>query len=105
MKNPPKRVLVAGGNGVTGKLIVRYLTGFKLPVQVDIAARTALRAQNLPEQVRKIDIDFKNKKATSALFRQYDIIILAIGPFDIFKASLHEICVSEQKICIDINDS
>lgn len=35
MKNPPKRVLVAGGNGVTGKLIVRYLTGFKLPVQVD----------------------------------------------------------------------
>ena len=55
MKNPPKRVLVAGGNGVTGKLIVRYLTGFKLPVQVDIAARTALRAQNLPEQVRKID--------------------------------------------------
>ena len=37
MKNPPKRVLVAGGNGVTGKLIVRYLTGFKLPVQVDIA--------------------------------------------------------------------
>ena len=105
MKNPPKRVLVAGGNGVTGKLIVRYLTGFKLPVQVDIAARTALRAQNLPEQVRKIDIDFQNKKATSALFRQYDIIILAIGPFDIFKASLHEICVSEQKICIDINDS
>ena len=68
MKNPPKRVLVAGGNGVTGKLIVRYLTGFKLPVQVDIAARTALRAQNLPEQVRKIDIDFQNKKATSALF-------------------------------------
>lgn len=105
MKNPQKRVLVAGGNGVTGKLIVQYLTDFKLPIRIDIAARTASQVQDLPEYVGKIDIDFQNKQATGLLFRQYDVIILAIGPFDIFKASLHEICVSEQKVCIDINDS
>jgi saccharopine dehydrogenase-like NADP-dependent oxidoreductase len=105
MGTPLKQVLVAGGNGVTGRLIVQYLTKFKLPVQIDIAARTASHTQNLPEHVKKIDIDFQNREATSLLFHQYDIIILSVGPFDIFKASLHEICVSEQKICIDINDS
>lgn len=105
MKNRLKRVLVAGGNGVTGKLIVRYLSGFKLPIQIDVAARTASQVQDLPEHTGKIDIDFQNKNATALLFRQYDVVILAIGPFDIFKASLHEICVSERKICIDINDS
>ncbi|TAJ12666.1 hypothetical protein DMA11_11730 [Marinilabiliaceae bacterium JC017] len=96
-----KHLLIIGGTGTAGRLIANYFETNSFPVKIDIAAR-GITNPNTSNGIIKLDAN-KPEKLKGKL-SNYDLVILAIGPFEKFGARIHEICLQEKVDCIDIND-
>lgn len=97
--------MIVGGSGVVGRLLVKDLTTQLPELQVDIACRFPEAASALPDTVNRIKLDIFARNKAIGLFRAYDLVLLALGPFDIFKSYPHSLCIEAGVDCVDINDA
>ena len=103
MSSQPK-ILVIGGNGVTGRLIVRDLCQHLSHVQIDIGSRSRKKTPKIPNYGQKILIDLNDETTAREIVKNYDLVILSIGPFSHFGDRPQRICTEAGVDCLDIND-
>jgi Saccharopine dehydrogenase NADP binding domain len=99
-----QKILVIGGNGVTGKLIVRDLLEHLPNVQIDIGSRSSKKPTIISNRTNKIKIDINNEATAKQIIKNYNLVILSIGPFSSFGDRPHKICTQAGVDCLDIND-
>lgn len=102
---PPARIVVIGGNGETGRRILRMLRARHPTLILTSASRRAAIGDHLPPDVRHIAIDMRDSDSAIAVLRQFDLAILALGPMNAFAATPHALCLQAGIDCIDINDN
>ena len=100
-----KKILILGGSGVVGRLLVNDLSRQLPELQIDIACRRPGAAFTLPNTVNKIELDIFDRERAIDLFGAYDLVVLVLGPFDIFKSYPHSLCIEAGVDCVDINDA
>ena len=100
-----KKILIVGGSGVVGRLLVKDLIAQLPELQMDIACRRPEAASALPDTVNRIELDIFDRDRAIDLFGAYDLVVLALGPFDIFKSYPHSLCIEAGVDCVDINDA
>ncbi|MGF1539772.1 MAG: saccharopine dehydrogenase NADP-binding domain-containing protein [Pleurocapsa sp.] len=103
MSSQPK-ILVIGGNGVTGRLIVKDLLQHLPHAQIDIGSRSRKKTHKIPNCGEKIPIDLNNETTAREIVKNYNLVILSIGPFSHFGDRPQRICTQAGVDCLDIND-
>jgi ubiquinone/menaquinone biosynthesis C-methylase UbiE/protein-S-isoprenylcysteine O-methyltransferase Ste14 len=101
----PRQVLVLGGTGCTGQLIVRDLLRHHPEYRVDVGARHPEGATDLPLSVGRVHINLRDEAETVRTLSVYDLVILAVGPFEALGNRAHRLCIEAGVACLDINDS
>ena len=97
-----KKVLVIGGTGIAGQFITEYLLRYHDICELFIASRGIHKISE--EKVKFIKIDIHNTPNIESVIKQFDIIILALGPFSCVGTDIYTICLRNHIICVDIND-
>ena len=73
-------------------------------VRVDVGARRPGRS-SAPESIGRRVVDVADERAARAALSLYDLVVIAIGPFERFGSRAHKLCIEAGVGCIDINDS
>lgn len=97
-----KKVLVVGGTGVAGRFIVDYLLRDPEVCELSVSSRGIHEVSD--KRVGFIQMDIHDTEALNAVVRQFDIVILALGPFSSVGMEVYKVCLRNHVICIDIND-
>lgn len=97
-----KKVLVVGGTGVAGRFIVDYLLRDPEVCELSVSSRGIHEPSD--KRVRFIKMDIHDEEALNAVICQFDIVILALGPFSSVGMDVYRVCLRNHVICIDIND-
>jgi hypothetical protein len=97
------RILVIGGTGVVGRIIATELARAFPGAEVIAASRTAVPAN--VDGVRFEPLDICDPNALLAALSDIDLAVVAAGPFDDFRASIHRTCIDAAVDVVDINDS
>lgn len=97
------RILVIGGTGVVGRIIATELAGTFPGAEVIAGSRTAV--STTIDGVRLQPLDIRDPNALLAVLSDVDLAVIAAGPFDEFRASIHQACVDAGVDVVDINDS
>jgi saccharopine dehydrogenase-like NADP-dependent oxidoreductase len=100
-----RRIIVLGGTGCTGRLIVQDLLRHRPDDKVDAGARRPERSAGLPAGVGRVRVDWRDRETAGRLLAGYDLVILAVGPFEVVGDAAHRLCVDAGVDCLDINDS
>jgi Saccharopine dehydrogenase and related proteins len=95
------KILLIGGTGIAGRCILDYLKSSDLPVEIDVASRGNYK---LPDSIGQIRLDVTDQKELRKAVGNYEMVIVATGPFKKYGASIHKACVENKVCCIDIND-
>lgn len=85
-----KKVLVIGGTGIAGQFITEYLLRYHDICELFIASRGIHKISE--EKVKFIKIDIHNTPNIESVIKQFDIIILALGPFSCVGTDIYTIC-------------
>lgn len=100
-----KKIIVIGGSGETGKRIIYHLSHHYPNIMISSAARRRQKGLLLAPNVDAVTLDTSDHHLTIALVKKYDLAILALGPMEKHKASVHKLCLQAGTDVIDINDS
>ena len=94
-----KKILLVGGTGIAGEIIYKHLSN--LSVDIYIASRNVV----ISERGRQfITLDINQIETYKDVIKQYDIIIVAAGPFRDINIDFYKFCALNNIICVDIND-
>jgi hypothetical protein len=96
-----RRAIVVGGGGVTGRRIVERLR--RSGLDVTVGSRSANEAANAGGSGCTVRIDISRPGAEVAL-RDFDLVVLALGPFDRLGLAGHRACLAAGVSCVDVND-
>ena len=97
-----KKVLVVGGTGVAGRFIVDYLLRDYGGCELFVSSRGI---HEIPDKrVGFIKMDIHDTEALNAVICQFDVVILALGPFSSIGMDVYTVCLRNHVVCIDIND-
>ena len=97
-----KKVLVIGGTGIAGQFITDYLLHYHDICELFIASRGIHKISE--KKVKFIKMDIHDTQNIESVIKQFDIIILALGPFSCVGTDIYTICLRNHVICVDIND-
>jgi Saccharopine dehydrogenase NADP binding domain len=97
-------VLVVGGTGATGRLIVADLAAHCPGVPVDVAGRRP-GGGPLPAGARRVALDVDDEARAREVFAGYRLVVLALGPFEIYGGRVHRLCLEAGAHAVDVNDS
>lgn len=100
-----KKILVVGGSGVTGRLIVEDILRHLHDVEVDIGSRNIHNSSLNSNKVGKVHIDLYDEASAVNILSNYDLVVISVGPFDIFRNRPHRLCMEAGVDCIDVNDN
>ncbi|MFB1479869.1 saccharopine dehydrogenase family protein [Corallococcus sp. RDP092CA] len=100
-----KRVLLVGGTGATGRRIAADLRSACPEVALCVAGRRPPLPGLLPEGVTFVALDVEDPGAAARTFREHDLVVLALGPFELHGGTIHRLCIEAGTDCVDINDS
>jgi Saccharopine dehydrogenase NADP binding domain len=98
------RVLIVGGTGATGRRIGADLLRWHPELELGVASRHPAPSR-VPEGCHAIALDVSDSRAAVRIFAAYDLIILALGPFERHGGPIHRLCIEAGRDCLDINDS
>ncbi|HCC51066.1 MAG TPA: hypothetical protein DEQ30_02655 [Porphyromonadaceae bacterium] len=96
-----KKILIIGGTGIAGKCILEYLSSFPHLCEITTGSRGN---QMIDKKIEHVMIDISKAKEYESVIKQFDIIILASGPFSNAGTEIYKLCLKYDVICIDIND-
>ncbi|MDR0417224.1 MAG: saccharopine dehydrogenase NADP-binding domain-containing protein [Propionibacteriaceae bacterium] len=97
-----KRVLVLGGTGVSGRAVVEELRAAAPDADVAYSGRRPDGRLAVPY----VHFDTAADRAANVrTLSAFDWVVMAVGPFERTRASLHGLCVEAGVNCVDINDS
>lgn len=97
-----KKILIIGGAGVAGQAIVDYLLLHEDLCELFIASRGFHEIAN--RNIGFVKINIFDTYLCESVVKQFDIIILALGPFSRIGTDIYTMCLKNGIICIDIND-
>ena len=97
-----KKVLVIGGTGIAGQFITDYLLHYHDICELFIASRGIHKISE--KKVKFIKMAIHDTQNIESVIKQFDIIILALGPFSCVGTDIYTICLRNHVICVDIND-
>lgn len=103
-----KKVLILGGGGVTGRLIMDGLLPSQKLAEITVGSRSMSNSRastTFPDLVKKIGIDLYDEPDALKKLAQFDLVIIAVGPFQTFGNLPHRLCIRAGVDCIDVNDS
>lgn len=103
MSGAPRKIIVLGGSGETGRRIVEHLAVRYPELCVASAARGAQPAG--PGRRQTVQLDIGDRERALAVLADYDLAILAMGPMHAHGVAPHRLCLEAGIDCIDINDS
>ena len=95
-----KKVLVIGGTGIAGQFITDYLLHYHDICELFIASRGIHKISE--KKVKFIKMDIHDTQNIESVIKQFDIIILALGPFSCVGTDIYTICLRNHVICVDI---
>jgi ubiquinone/menaquinone biosynthesis C-methylase UbiE/protein-S-isoprenylcysteine O-methyltransferase Ste14 len=101
----PRRLLVVGGTGRTGRLIAADLAQRRPDYQIDVGTRRPRRSAELPAAVGRVRVDVRDRAEAVRTFSRYDLVVIAVGPFEAIGESVHRLCLEAGVDCLDVNDS
>lgn len=87
-----KKVLVIGGTGIAGQFITDYLLHYHDICELFIASRGIHKISE--KKVKFIKMDIHDTQNIESVIKQFDIIILALGPFSCVGTDIYTICLS-----------
>lgn len=97
-------VLVVGGTGATGRLVVADLAAHCPGVPVDVASRRP-GGMSPPAGSREVRLDVDDGARAHETFANYRLVVLALGPFEIYGGRAHRLCLEAGAHSVDVNDS
>jgi len=97
-----KKILIVGGTGIAGQSIIDYLLRYNDLCELFVASRGNKLSSNKTINYIKLDIHQSENLLTT--LKQYDIVVLALGPFSEVGTDIYEQCLHNNIICVDIND-
>ncbi len=98
-------ILVVGGTGETGKRILQTLRRRYPDLRLHYASRTAAAAGLLPADIPHVPLDLTQAEQVKHVLRGYSLVVLAMGPTEVFGPRIHALCLQAGADCIDINDN
>ncbi len=96
------KVLIIGGAGIAGQSIVDCLRSYHDICDLYIASRSIHKGPS--RGITGLRLDIHDVRAVKVAIRQFDIIVLALGPFSEVGKEIYIQCLKSRVICIDIND-
>ena len=78
-----------------------------MPAATSISRSTSYRpGPNLPASAGVVRLDLAGDQDEAvAVLARYDLVVLAIGPFEEWRVRAHRLCIAAGVDCLDINDS
>lgn len=96
-----KEVLVIGGSGCTGSLIVNDILKYSSIAKVTVGCRNTSKVKG---DICSEHIDIEDTNEAIKKVKKYDLVLLALGPFEKFGNKAHKICIEADVDCVDVND-
>ena len=97
-----KKVLIVGGAGIAGQAIVEALMCHGEICDLYVASRGFYEIQN--RGITSLRLDIHDAEAMRGAIRQFDVVVLALGPFSEVGTDVYVECLRHGIVCIDIND-
>jgi len=98
-----KKILIIGGTGCVGRIIATELVRQYHDASIIIAGRTAPTIEVAGTIFQSLDV--QNISVLRTALSNVDLVIIAAGPFDELRSSIHKSCIDAKVDVIDINDS